>query len=113
VQLPGADRAVVDPAKVRDYLLSPEHPVGRGKARFFSALGFTRAAWPALQRVLLELAVRGDAIPGQQSPHGQKYEIRDNIVGPTGREAHIVTVWIVLTDEDFPRLVTAYPGDAR
>jgi hypothetical protein len=113
VQLPGADRAVVDPAKVRDYLLSPEHPVGRAKARFFATFGFTRATWPVLQRALLDLAVRGDARPGQQSPHGQKYEIRDVVVGPTGREAHIVTVWIVLNGEDFPRLVTAYPGGAR
>ena len=40
--LPGADRAIVDAAKVRDYLLSPEHPVGRFKAVFFGALGYTR-----------------------------------------------------------------------
>jgi hypothetical protein len=113
VQLPEAERAFVDPVKVRDYLLSPEHPVGRAKARFFGALGFTRAAWPTLHRVLLELAMRGEAIPGQPSPHGQKYEIRDTIVGPSEREAQIVTVWIILYDEDFPRLVTAYPGEIR
>jgi hypothetical protein len=28
VQLPGGDDVDIDPAKVRDYLLSPEHPVG-------------------------------------------------------------------------------------
>lgn len=49
---------------------------------------------------------------GTSSEHGQKYEIHDIIRGPTGREAHIVTVWIILSGEDFPRLVTAYPGDA-
>jgi hypothetical protein len=30
----------VDEQKVRDYLLSPVHPVGRFKARVFAALGF-------------------------------------------------------------------------
>lgn len=113
MKLPGAERAVVDPLKVRDYLLSPEHPVGRAKARFFGALGFTRTGWPALQRALLELALRGEATQAQQTRYGQKYEIRDTIQGPTEREAPIVTIWIVLAGEDFPRFVTAYPGDAR
>ncbi|GJG85381.1 hypothetical protein tb265_05620 [Gemmatimonadetes bacterium T265] len=42
MKLPNAERAVVDPAKVRDYLLSPDHPVGESKARFFATLGLTR-----------------------------------------------------------------------
>jgi hypothetical protein len=32
-------------------------------------------------------------------------------MGPAGREANIESVWIVLAEEDYPRLVTAYPGD--
>jgi hypothetical protein len=43
MRIPGADRAVVDEAKIRHYLLSPEHPVGDPKARFFKALGFSRS----------------------------------------------------------------------
>jgi len=43
VRLPNGDRAVVDDAKVRDYLLSPTHPVGRFKSVFFMALGFSAA----------------------------------------------------------------------
>lgn len=42
MNLPGAEEAIVDDAKVRDYLLSREHPVGRFKATFFSGLGYTR-----------------------------------------------------------------------
>jgi hypothetical protein len=41
VRLPNADRAVVEEAKVRDYLLSPTQPVGRFKSVFFVALGFS------------------------------------------------------------------------
>jgi hypothetical protein len=54
VQLPNPDRAVVDDAKVRDYLLSPSHPVGRFKAVFFAALGFSQAglAGPSRARSL-------------------------------------------------------------
>jgi len=40
VKLPNADRVRIDERKVRGYLLSPSHPVGRFKARVFAALGF-------------------------------------------------------------------------
>ncbi len=112
MKLPGAERAIVDPAKVRDYLLSPEHPVGRSKARFFAALGFSREAWTELRQALLALARTGEAAPGPESPFGQKYVVRGIIRGPTGREAVIATAWIVLIGENRPRLVTAYAGDA-
>ena len=38
----------VEDAKVRTYLLSSSHPVGRFKARFFRSLGFTEENWPEL-----------------------------------------------------------------
>ena len=110
MQLPGAERAYVDSVKVRDYLLSPEHPVGRGKARFFAALGFRRAEWPALQAALLALAREGDASVGEAIPFGQKYRVRGMIQGPNGRVAAVETAWIVLAGEEVPRLITAFPG---
>jgi hypothetical protein len=109
MRLPGGERAVVDAAKVRDYLLSLEHPVGRTKARFFAALGFTRAEWPALRRALLELAASGEATPTESTRFGQKYVVRGTLRGPAGRAAGVLSAWIVLAGEDFPRLVTAYP----
>lgn len=110
MKLPGADRAIVDVAKVRDYLLSPEHPVGRFKAAFFASVGYRRQDWKRLLQDLALLAASGDATPGQSSDFGRKYEVSGTIEGPTGRRFAIVTVWIVLEGEDAPRLVTAYPG---
>lgn len=108
VDIPGASRAVIDPAKIRDYLLAPSHPVGRFKAAFFAALGFGQEQWTVLQGEFL-IAVRSpDAEPGQQSPFGQKYEVRATIHGPAG-SARVTSVWIVLHGEDFPRFVTAFP----
>jgi hypothetical protein len=76
MKLPGAEHATVDDAKVRDYMLSPEHPVGRFKAVFFGSLGYTRNQWQRLQQDLLELGRSGTAQQGQKSPFGQKYEVR-------------------------------------
>jgi hypothetical protein len=81
------DLVVVEDAKVRDYLLSPTHPVGRFKSVFFVALGFSPDRWEELRDALLELARTGDAVPGQVSPFGLKFEIRAIPHGPSGRQA--------------------------
>lgn len=110
MRLPNGDRAIVDETKVRDYLLSVSHPIGRFKALFFRELGYVEGDWEKLLNELRELGSTGEAHPGQSSEYGQKFEIRGTIEGPSGTRASIVTVWIVLTGEDVPRLVTAYPG---
>ena len=110
MRLPGADRAIVDAAKVRDYLLSLEHPVGRFKARVFLAAGYSRTDSGVLQRDLQALARTEDALPGRSTPYGQLYEVRGILQGAPGRALAVVTVWIVRPGEDVPRLVTAYPG---
>jgi hypothetical protein len=56
VKIPGAERAVIDPAKVQNYLLSQEHPVGRAKARFFAQLGFSQENWTILRDELYRSA---------------------------------------------------------
>lgn len=33
--------------------------------------------------------------------------------GPAGRAAALITVWIVRRGEDFPRFISAYPGDVE
>jgi hypothetical protein len=109
VKLPSVERAVIDQPKLQDYLLSPSHPVGRFKVRFFIALGYERDSWSVLHDDLLAAVRRAKATRGQPTPFGQKYEVRATLVGPAGVTAGVVSVWIVLTGEDFPRFVTAFP----
>ena len=111
MKLPAADRAQIDAAKVRDYLLSPSHPVGRFKAAFFTSIGFRQSDWRSLVAALARLAVEGEAVETLATPFGQKYEVRGNLTGPSGRTATIVSVWIVLAGETFARFVTAFPGN--
>ncbi len=111
MKLPAAERSVIAPAKVRDYLLSTSHPVGRFKAPFFAGLGYSSANWQRLEEDLLALAVSGDAELGKISPYGQKYEIRGILNGPSGRSAGVLTVWIILFGGNSPQFVTAFPGE--
>jgi hypothetical protein len=72
VKIPGAERAILDAAKVRDYLLSPEHRVGSAKARFFAQLGFDHRNWTVLQDELYGFA-KQEAQLGGATRFGQKY----------------------------------------
>jgi hypothetical protein len=110
VLLPNANRVIVPDAKVRDYLLSASHPVGRFKAVFFVGLGFSVSRWELLRDALIAIGRSGDATPGQQSPFGQKFEIRASLSGPSGRAADIVTVWMVPAGLDIAHFVTAFPA---
>ena len=110
VKIPNADRAIIEATKLRDYLLSPSHAVGRFKAPFFAALGYSQEQWPLLEADMRSQLLPADARSAVASPYGQKFEIRATLIGPSGRSAEVVSIWIILAGEDTPRLVTAYPG---
>ena len=72
MKLPGAERVIVDERKVREYLLSPSHPIGRFKAAFFARAGFRAENWQEFVAALRDLAVRGEAVQGEASKYGEK-----------------------------------------
>ena len=49
MQLPNREKALIAPEKVRDYLLSEPHPVGRHKAPVYRALGYGDDSWEVLR----------------------------------------------------------------
>lgn len=109
MRLRNADQAIIDPRKVRDYLLSLEHPIGRFKAHFFTRLGFASGMWQDLRDQLQSFALQADAEVSDETDYGQKYIVCGTIVGVAGKKAKVLTVWIVLRGEEVPRFVTAYP----
>lgn len=108
--LPHADEAVVEPRKLRDYLLSHAHPVGRFKAAFFASAGYSQDGWGTLSADLQAHAVTGDVIRVAATTFGTKYEVSGHLTGPNGKAVGVVSVWIILEGEDVPRFITAYPG---
>jgi hypothetical protein len=106
-----ADVAVISPEKLRDYILSPTHPDGRGKAAYLSRFGYSRTDWRRLERDLRAQHLILDAAPGRPSLYGTKYEIVGVLVGPNGATGRIRTVWIVRQGEAVPRLVTLIPEE--
>ena len=109
MDLPNKGHTVVEREKVQDYLLSPSHPTGKGKAEFFISMGFQRDAWEVLADALRQIARDCFVTKNMTSPHGQKYIVDGILVTPSGQRPVIRTVWVVDAGDDRPRLVTAYP----
>jgi hypothetical protein len=110
VKLPFAERAIVDASKVRDYLLSSEHPVGRFKARVFGAVGYNQRDWSRLQRDLFALAMTMEVELTASDEHGRRFAGTGNLAAPNGWLLPVTTIWIIRSGEAAPRFVTAYPG---
>ena len=108
MRLPFAGQAVVAEAKLAGYLLNPEHPRGRHKARFFLGVGFRREATEVLRAALIELA-RTSEMTALDGRDGTKYVGVGPLLAPSGREVWIQTVWVLDGGEPPPRFVTAYP----
>ena len=112
MKLPFAERAIVDASKVRDYLLSSGHPVGRFKARVFGAVGYNQRDWSRLQRDLLALAITMEVELTASDEHGRRFAGIGNLAAPNGSLLPVTTIWIIRSGEAEPRFVTAYPGSA-
>lgn len=108
--LPNADIVIIEPNKVRDYLLSTTHPVGRFKCAVFAALGYDQNEWEILANDLRQHAKSDDVKLSPSGLYGQKYEVSGKLVGPNGKVGVFISVWLVKPDDLVPRLITAYPG---
>ncbi len=107
--LPGADRAIIDPPKLRDYALNDEHiGVGRFKARRFrSDLGLERDDWEHLAAEIRRGVVTTYATPKGTTITGEdKYEVVIQITGKNGKQAPVTTAWKMTAEGPF--LVSAY-----
>ncbi len=107
--LPHADQALVDEAKICDYLLSDTHPVGRFKARVFRSLGYTVESWRRLRDDLLHHGQTGTVQRIGTSAYGIKVVISATLKGPNGASRPFRTVWLIHDQSTQPRLVTAFP----
>lgn len=95
--------------KLTEYLLNPQHPVGRGKATFFMALGFSRQNPEALAQALIAQARGAPERVVQPAPEGEKLVYIGPLPTPSGKRPWVVSVWYLEKGRDTARLVTAYP----
>ena len=109
MQLPGAERVMVPGNKILGYLLSPSHPEGQAKARFFFGYGFSPTDEESFAKALRDHALAHPANLSKQNLYGTIYFVDGPLAVPDGRAPKVRSVWIIEKGSDTPRLVTAYP----
>ncbi len=109
--LPNAKDAIVDPPKLIQYALDPDHPVGRHKATVFRrALNIDLDDWKYLRNSILgELAhCPVSAIRPPKAAHeGFTWEVLVPIRGlgaRSSRTLNVITAWVLIDER--PELVT-------
>lgn len=117
-RMPDSEKCYVEERKITDYLLNTSHPRGGGKARFFVEFGFTAEDWQIFARALEHHGAEGILSGSSYTATGNvQYEVDGPLRTPSGRRAHIRTVWERQTAADpYPeglRLVTAFPDGAN
>ncbi len=110
MKLPNAERAVIAGEKLADYLLSPAHRVGKHKAAWFTAFGFSRAGWRELESALACHASENDVVARRDRPYGVEYIVEAPLRTPDRRDPIVRSVWLIRIGEEVPRFVTAFPG---
>lgn len=107
--LPNYEKAFIDPAKIRDYILSQSHPIGRFKAALFLKMGYAQENWKQLADDIANHHLPMEAEPLEKTRYGQKYAITGLIRVPNGKIVLLRSIWIILNGEDLPRFITIYP----
>lgn len=107
--IPNADRAVIAPEKLRDYLLNAAHRRGAAKARLLTICGYSPDAWQVLEADLRAWHLTAEVAQIKDNPYGRRYEIRAPLLTPSGRRVVFESVWQVDNGTDVPRLITMYP----
>ena len=108
MKLPNGDRADLG-AKLADYVLNPLHRHGQHEARVFeSVLGITLANGEVLAVALRVAAANStNALSKGDNGFGQNYSLRFPMRTRKGTVT-VLSAWIVLHGEDFPRLTTCF-----
>jgi hypothetical protein len=108
-RIPNYEKAIIDPMKLQDYVLSDAYPIGRFKAAIFQQMGYTRGNWEQFVEDIRTQLLSLDAEQGEKTEYGQKYIITGDINGPSGKVMKLKSIWIILRGEEIPRFITIYP----
>jgi hypothetical protein len=113
MRIPNADKAVIAPEKLRDYLLNLAHRRGSSKARLLLSCGYRFEAWQVLEADLRSQHLIAEFTSVKDNPHGRRFEIQAPLATPSGRQIVFRSIWQIDRGNDVPRLITMYPSNQR
>lgn len=106
--LSGANKAKIDPRKLTEYALNPNHPDGGNKAKVFeSALGFNKSNADDLLKQLQNGVMNNPAVAGKVDQYGSRFTVDIPVSGPSG-SGIVRTGWIYKTGSSTPEMTTLF-----
>lgn len=109
MQIPNADQAIIAEDKLVTYLLNTAHRRGSSKAALLLAFGYDPAHWQRLADDLRRFHLPRDADNIRETDYGTRYEIRADLLTPSGRLLTVRSVWQIDIGATVPRFITLFP----
>jgi hypothetical protein len=101
------DDTVIAPEKLTQYLLVSKKR--NDKSKWLAQGGYTLENWTELENDLRVQILSLEATATENTPYGQKYEIRGHLTAPTGRTLAVVTIWMTESATGVTKFITMYP----
>lgn len=103
--LPNYKSVEIPDAKIRIYALEKD----KNKAKAFKeALGYTPENADDLISNIENNISNYRAAYKDKTKYGERYEVIMNLNGPNGKNANVLTAWMIKTGDDFPSLTSVY-----
>lgn len=100
-------------AKMQDYLLNLNHPIGKSKAKYFiETLGYSKNDGLLLHKNIVTSIIGKKPIKTVKTPHGLKHEFHTKITGVNGKIVDTKIVTIIQKDNNKIKykIITVYPN---
>jgi outer membrane lipoprotein-sorting protein len=105
--LPNADKAIIPIEKLLNYSLDYDKDPNKATA-FHLALGYSKKNAGKLIENIKSNIQKYSAIHKGNNGYGDIYELVLNLKGENGKNANVLTAWIVDNGVDIPRLMNVY-----
>lgn len=100
--------AVIAQTKLTEYLLKFRRE--DDKSLFLGRAGYKLDNWQQLEKDLRQQILSLEAIEYEQTPYGDKYEIRGTLTGPNGKSLPVVTIWMIECSSQKTKFITLFPN---
>lgn len=99
--------AIIEAAKIRDYLLSERKR--NDKSKWLAEAGYSQNNWQRLEMDLRTQILSLDAIPIDQTKYGQTFDIKGILKGPNGKKLKAHSVWMTEFESKSTKFITMFP----
>ncbi|MDA3938812.1 MAG: hypothetical protein PF693_05830 [Spirochaetia bacterium] len=101
------DKVIIPKEKFTKYLLVFKKR--NDKSQWLAKAGYKAGNWKILENDLKKQILRNDASYIEDTPYGQLYEIRGNLLGPNNNSIAICTIWLIESETGNTKFITMYP----